>query len=124
MRLQPPRALAGLLAAAFCLLAPGGAAESAVPLAGDWSAPSLSRPGTPILFTLHRDGTAAEQVGEYHGKGTWSTEGDSARIRWNSGWIGLLRPTAGGGYHLLTWKAGSPPDGPPDDVQAATRRGD
>jgi quercetin dioxygenase-like cupin family protein len=90
-------------------------------LAGTWSAPSLSQPAVPIIFTLASDGTAIEQVGDYRGRGRWSREGDAARIAWDSGWSGLLRPAGGKAWELATWKKDSAPDGPPDDRQQARR---
>ena len=88
---------------------------------GTWSAPSLSRPDTPIVIGLLPDGVATEQIGDYRGAGTWTSEDGSARIDWGKGWIGLLRPMPEGGYRLLTWKAGSPVAGPPDDDKPAVR---
>ena len=88
---------------------------------GTWSAPSLSQRAVPIIVSLQADGEATEQIGDYRGAGNWKIEGNSARILWASEWIGLLRPMATGGCELLTWKKGSLPTGPPDDIQAARR---
>lgn len=88
---------------------------------GDWSAPSLSQPNTPLLFSLRPDGKADERVGAYRGVGTWKVEEGAARITWASGWIGLLRPATAGGFELLTWKKGSLPNGPPDHMVPARR---
>ncbi|WP_296808060.1 hypothetical protein [Thiocapsa sp.] len=90
-------------------------------LEGTWSAPSLSRPETPIVIGLLPGGIATEQIGDYRGSGTWTPEGGAARIDWGKGWVGLLRPMPEGGHRLLTWKAGSPPAGPPDDDKPAER---
>jgi acetyl esterase/lipase len=89
--------------------------------AGVWSAPSLSRPGQPIVVTLNVNGQALEQIGDFHGKSIWKLEGDAARIRWASGWAGLLRPAAGGGWELATWKKGNSLSRAPDDIQPAQR---
>lgn len=93
-------------------------------LEGTWSVPSLSQRATPMIFSLLPDGKATERVGTYQGEGTWKIEGDAARIHWSSGWTGLFRPSSTGGYELATWKKGSPPDGPPDDVQPARHPGE
>lgn len=109
-------ALACLLAGG-CVLAPKKGDDSWI---GMWSAPSLSRPATPILITLSPNGRATEQVGCYRGTGTWRIVDRAALIIWASGWRGVLR-RAGDAVELRTWKAGSDPDGPPDDVQPARR---
>lgn len=88
---------------------------------GTWSAPSLSQPATPIIITLSADGQATEQVGAYHGKGTWKTTSSGAEITWASGWTGLLRPAAQDKFELLTWKPESSPNSPPADTQPARR---
>ena len=93
--------------------------DPAATLEGRWSAPSLSQPNVRIIFSLLPGGKATEQVGSYHGTGTWKLENDSARIQWGSGWIGLLRPAKNGGYELLTWKTKTSPTAPPDDTQLA-----
>ncbi len=90
-------------------------------LEGAWSAPSLSNRSVPIVFTVLPEGKATEQIGKYHGVGTWTAEGDAVRIFWASEWTGLLRPTRNGGFELLTWKKGTNPNDPPDDVQPARR---
>jgi hypothetical protein len=87
---------------------------------GTWSAPSLSRPDTPIIITLMADGRASEEVGAYRGTGQWRVERGHARIDWASGWRGELRRT-GSRVELRTWKAESDLEGPPDDVQQALR---
>ncbi|UHD15971.1 hypothetical protein [Thiocapsa bogorovii] len=96
---------------AFLLLLPAFAVAGDA-LEGIWSAPSLSRPDTPIVIGLLPGGIATEQIGDYRSSGTWTLEDGSARIDWNKGWAGLLRPTPEGGHRLLTWKAGSPPAAP------------
>lgn len=88
---------------------------------GSWSAPSLSQPATPLIFSLLPGGKATEQVGSYHGVGTWKLQGGVVKISWASEWAGLLRPSKQGGFELLTWKKGRSPDGPPDDIQPAQR---
>jgi hypothetical protein len=103
------------------LLVIAAAVAAADALEGTWSAPSLSRPDTPILIGLLPGGVATEAIGDYRGTGTWTREGSSARIDWGKGWIGLLRPTPSGDYRLLTWKAGSAVTGPPDDDKPAVR---
>lgn len=100
------------------LLCATAGAES---LEGIWSAPSLSRPDTPIIIGLLPGGQATEQIGDYQGAGTWTMEGSRARIDWGKGWVGLLGQTAEGNYRLITWKGGSPLDGPPDDDKPAVR---
>ncbi|WP_373509751.1 hypothetical protein [Thiocapsa sp.] len=90
-------------------------------LEGIWSAPSLSRPDTPILIGLLPGGIATEQIGDYRDSGTWTPEDGAARIDWGKGWVGLLRPMPDGGHRLLTWKAGSSLAGPPDDDKPAVR---
>lgn len=104
--------------ALLVLLSTAAGAES---LEGTWSAPSLSRPDTPILIGLLPEGKATEQIGDYRSVGRWTSEGSSARIDWGKGWIGILRRTSDGEYRLLTWKGGSPLDGPPDDDKPAVR---
>ena len=76
-----------------------------------------------MIFTLHPDGRAEEQIGTFHGTGTWKTEGGVTRIAWDSGWTGLLRPAGKDRFELLTWKKGTPPSQPPDDRQTARRLG-
>ncbi len=108
----------------FALTALGAFAETPPaedPWVGEWSAPSLSKPDIPIRISLLAGGEAREQVGDYHGTGTWRAEKDGARIFWASGWTGLLRRDGEGGFQLVTWKKGSPAEGPPDDVQKARR---
>lgn len=73
-----------------------------------------------MVITLLPDGSASEQIGEFHGAGRWELEGDAVLIRWDSGWTGLLQPTARGGRELLTWKKGVARDEPPNDRQPAT----
>ncbi|MBK1645825.1 hypothetical protein CKO25_14415 [Thiocapsa imhoffii] len=90
-------------------------------LEGTWSAPSLSRPDTPILIGLLPGGIATEQIGDYRSSGTWTLDDGAARIDWGKGWIGLLRPMPDGRYRLLTWKTGSSPAGPPDDDKPVVR---
>ena len=90
-------------------------------LEGTWSAPSLSRPETPIVIGLLPGGIATEQIGDYRGSGTWTPEDGAARIDWGKGWVGLLRPMPDGSHRLSTWKAGSPLAGPPDDDKPAER---
>jgi hypothetical protein len=111
-------ALGLLVFAGCCTVSPAGPEA----WSGTWSAPSLSRPDTPIIITLKPDGRATEQIGTYRGTGDWGGEAGVVRINWASGWRGVLRKSAGDGFELRTWKAGSPLDGPPDDVQAAQRR--
>src|SRR5262245_12984660 len=108
-----------ILAAGVVLIALFMACAQAEPVSfeGTWSAPSLSQPDVPIIFSLLPGGKATEQVGAYRGVGTWKVENGTARISWASEWIGLLRPKADGGFELLTWKKGSAPDAPPDDTQ-------
>lgn len=89
---------------------------------GVWTAPSLSKPEVPIVVTLLPAGKATEKIGDFQGAGTWAAEGEAARILWDSGWVGLLRPTAKGGWELLTWKKETPRDQPPDDIQPATKQ--
>lgn len=90
-------------------------------LAGRWSAPSLSQPATPILINLKADGTATEQIGAYTGAGHWEMQGTSAKIHWDSGWVGRLRKSADDMYRLETWKKESDVRQPPDDSQFAKR---
>jgi len=90
-------------------------------LLGTWRARSLSNPELPIVITLATDGKATERIGDYHGTGTWKPVGGGIRIAWAGGWSGLLRPTSQGRVELLTWKKGTPIDGPPDDTQPAVR---
>lgn len=117
-----PRSLLGLAALLFAsCVSPG--TNSVSEWAGSWFAPSLSRADTPIEIRILKDGTAIEQIGDYRGRGTWRVAGNTARIDWDTHWIGILRPAPGGRMELATWKPGSPPDGPPDDVQPATRGG-
>jgi len=92
-------------------------------LCGTWSAPSLSRPDQPIVITLDSSGQAFEQIGDYHGRGIWKPEQNSACISWASGWTGLLRPAAAGQWELATWKKGTSLNHRPDDVQPARRLG-
>ena len=103
------------------LLLMSAAVAAADALEGTWSAPSLSRPETPIVIGLLPEGVATEKIGDYRGAGTWTMEDGSARIDWGKGWVGLLRPAPDGGYRLLTWKAGTPVAGPPDDDKPAVR---
>ncbi|MBE2181295.1 MAG: hypothetical protein IAE97_12580 [Chthoniobacterales bacterium] len=110
-----------LLCALTALAAFAEAIPSEDPWVGEWSAPSLSKPDVPIRISLLAGGEAKEQVGDYHGTGTWRAEDDGARIFWASGWTGLLRRDGEGGFELVTWKKGSPAEGPPDDVQKAGR---
>lgn len=105
----------------FALCLNGAAAGTEFSFVGTWSAPSLSQPDTPIILILLPGGKASEQVGTYHGVGTWKTEAGAAKISWASGWFGLLRPTTNGGFELLTWKKGSSMEGKPDDMQPAHR---
>ena len=74
-----------------------------------------------MVITLQVDGRAEERIGNFEGKGSWRREKDRVRIAWDSGWLGELRPDTGGRWRLLTWKAGSDPEGPPDDNQPAIR---
>jgi hypothetical protein len=96
-------------------------AAAADDLIGTWSAPSLSRPDTPIIIGLRPDGVATEQIGDYRGAGTWTREGLTAHIDWGKGWFGILQPSGDGTYRLRTWKEGSSRDGPPDDDKPAER---
>jgi hypothetical protein len=96
------------------------AKDEAASWIGTWSAPSLSRPDTPIIITLMADGRATEEVGAYRGTGQWRVERGHAWIDWASGWRGELRRT-GSGVELRTWKAESDLQGAPDDVQPARR---
>ena len=107
-----------LLTTLFLLIAQ---AEPPPAYQGTWSAPSLSQRSTPIIITLRADGQATEQVGTYHGLGTWKTTDAGAEILWASQWISLLRPTNDGKYELLTWKPNRTPSDPPDDTQPAQR---
>jgi hypothetical protein len=88
---------------------------------GTWSAPSLSDPSKPIVITILRGGKVLEKVGDYQGDGKWESDGDRVRIKWTSGWVGLLRSTSAGTFELLTWRKGSPLDGEADDIQPARR---
>ena len=106
---------------AFLLLLLSAVVGAGDALEGTWSAPSLSRPETPIVIGLLPGGIATEQIGDYRGSGTWTLEDGAARIDWGKGWVGLLRPMPDGGYRLLTWKTGSSPAGPPDDDKPAVR---
>lgn len=112
----------GLAVALMSLLVIPGWADNELAVTGTWSAPSLSQPSTPLIFSLLPGGKATEQVGSYRGTGTWMVDGALVKITWDSGWIGHLRPSANG-FELLTWKKGSPLDGPPDDIQPAHRIG-
>lgn len=112
--------LALLPALLALLIAPGWAAPDSA-FEGNWSAPSLSQPNIPLLFSLLPDGQATEQVGTYHGTGTWKIEDGVAKIAWSSQWTGELRPLPTGKFELLTWKKDSPRSGPPDDTQPARR---
>lgn len=109
-----------LTLASLLFLAVSGWAETTV--TGTWSAPSLSTPSTPIIFTLLPDGTATEQVGTYQGKGRWTLDNTLVTILWDSGWTGQLR-IGRNGFELLTWKKDSPLESPPDDIQPARRIG-
>lgn len=106
--------------ALMAFLIPHGSAEPQIPFTGTWSAPSLSQPSTPIIVVIQPDGKATEQVGSFHGTGTWKVQNGIAQITWDSGWIGHLRIKADG-FELLTWKNDTPPNAPPDDVQPAHR---
>ncbi len=90
---------------------------------GKWSVPSLSQPSMTMTVILRPDGTATEKIGSFRGEGFWRPEGQAARISWESGWSGLLRPASGGRKEMLTWKAGSSTKGAPDDAQPATYLG-
>lgn len=105
---------------AFLLLAGCDAPPSTT---GQWSVPSLSQPGESMIFTLHPDGRAEETIGSYHGTGRWKTEGGQTYIYWDSGWLGLLRPTGKNSFELMTWKKGTPHNRPADDRQPARRLG-
>ena len=110
------RSALAVLLLLFCAAVGAGDA-----LEGTWSAPSLSRPETPILIGLLPGGIATEQIGDYRSSGTWTLEDGAARIDWGKGWVGLLRTMPDGGHRLLTWKTGSSPAGPPDDDKPAVR---
>jgi hypothetical protein len=112
----------GLAAAFVGLFLALGRADIELSVTGRWSAPSLSQPSTPLIFSLLPDGRATEQIGSYHGTGTWLVDGTTVKIAWDSGWSGHLRPSANG-FELLTWKKGSPLNGPPDDIQPARKLG-
>ena len=111
------------LAVAFVVLAVSGWAGSPMLIEGTWSAPSLSQPSTPVIFSLFQDGSATEQVGSYRGTGTWKLEDGTVKIAWTSGWTAELRRLPTRKFELLTWKKGSSPEGPPDDIQPAQRIG-
>ena len=106
---------------AFLLLLLPAIVAAGDALEGIWSAPSLSRPDTPIIIGVLPDGIATEQIGDYRSSGTWTLEDGCAHIDWGKGWVGLLRPMPDGGHRLLTWKAGSSLAGPPDDDKPAVR---
>lgn len=88
---------------------------------GTWTAPSLSRPDTPIVFALLSNGQATEELGSYRGGGKWQVENGAAKISWESGWVSVLHAKDDGTFEIQTWKTGSPFAGPPDDVQLAQR---
>jgi len=98
------------------------AADTPAALEGTWLVRSLSNPELPMVVTLSSGGAVTEQIGNFRGAGTWKPEGEGARILWDSGWEGLLRPSAKGGYELLTWKKKTSRDHPPDDTQPAARQ--
>lgn len=88
---------------------------------GTWSFPSLSQPGVSIQIILSENGTATERIGDFQGVGSWRTVANTARIDWDSKWVGILRSESGK-IEMATWKPGSPTDGPPDDIQPASRK--
>lgn len=118
------RPICGLLLAVVAGFAGGGCRGTppgeGVSWIGTWSAPSLSRPDTPIIITLAADGRATEEIGAYSGTGRWREEGGNARIEWASGWRGMMC-RVGRGFELRTWKSGSGPEAGPDDVQRVQR---
>lgn len=92
-----------------------------IKLWGKWSAPSLSQPDQSIEINLQPDGRAQEKIGNHEAYGTWNAKGTSAHILWDSGWIGIIRPSANGRWEIATWKKGTPAVKAPDDVQPARR---
>jgi hypothetical protein len=110
------------LAAAVLVAGALWAADAPAALEGVWLVRSLSNPEVPMVITLSAGGAVSEEIGDFRGAGTWKAEGSGARIFWDSGWEGLLRPAAKGGYELLTWKKKTPRAQPPDDTQPAARQ--
>jgi len=95
--------------------------NSMIKLWGKWSAPSLSQPDKSIEISLQPDGRAQEKIGNYEAYGTWNAKGNSAHILWDSGWTGIIRPSANGRWEIASWKKGTPTVQAPDDVQPARR---
>lgn len=79
--------LSGLLALAVS----GGAGLAASEFAGTWKVKDSS--GTPFEIVLSAEGTAEANRGGEGMKGTWTEDGSSAVITWDTGWTTKITKT-------------------------------
>jgi hypothetical protein len=103
-------------AAALAMTAVASFADGA--FEGAWNVADTA--GKTFEITLANDGTAkANRVGG-PATGTWTVEGSSAVITWNTGWTTKIAK-AGDTYTKTAFKKGEPLDGKPTNSSTAEK---
>ncbi|MGC2410647.1 MAG: hypothetical protein WA441_11795 [Methyloceanibacter sp.] len=115
---MPRKAVSTILAALVCTVMTAFASLAASEFEGVWSVKDTG--GKPFEITLTADGKANAT----HPKrmvGTWTEEGSSAVIKWDSGWTTKI--TKEGDHYVKTsFKKGEPVDGKPANTSDAQKK--
>lgn len=106
----------------ICLVGLLAVLAGSASFAGDWAGKYLTEDtkGNAFRITLGADGTA---TGTKHGttlSGTWTKEGNTAVIKWSTGWITTLSKD-GDRYQKTVYRPGASMDSPPTHTIGAEK---
>lgn len=111
------KAIIAALAAAFSFAMTSLVSFAGSEFEGVWKVKDSA--GQPFEITLSSDGGAKGSRAEGM-TGSWTEEGKSAVIRWNTGWVTKIIKE-GDRYKKIAFEKGKPLDGPPSNSSDAEK---